>query len=204
MSVATVGGMGTAARSSSSAARAMPLREPAKAAPRRVTPLRLVPKRRSSAARTPFVVVIVSLLVVGLLGLLLLNLMVQRGSFELHTLSKQGRALDLQEQTLSNRVQGLQAPGVLAQRAASLGMVPGGPPAFLQLPSGRVLGEARPGVAPVTLLPAKATTSTASTASTASTTSTQRNRPAASKPATSKPATSKPDSSETPSRPTQP
>jgi hypothetical protein len=126
----------------------MPLRKPAaKPEPRRAAPLRLVPKRRSSAARTPFVVVVVALLITGLLGLLLLNMIVAQGSFQLHALNKQGKALDQREQALSNRVQALQAPGVLAQRATALGMVPGGPPAFLQLPSGKVLGLPTAGVA---------------------------------------------------------
>lgn len=145
----------------------VPLRAPsqpvAKPEPRRTSPLRLVPKRRSSAARTPFVVVVVTLLVSGLLGLLLLNMVVAQGSFQLHALSKEGKALDLREQELAKQVQALQAPGVLAERAAALGMVPGGPPAFLQLPSGTVLGQPTAGVAPPPAPPKAAPTSVAST-----------------------------------------
>ncbi|MCW2543571.1 MAG: Septum formation initiator [Frankiales bacterium] len=136
-------------------------RPSAKAAPRKATPLKLVPSARSTAARTPFVVVVVTLLVSGLLGLLLLNMVVAQGSFQLHALAKQGKDLDLHEQQLANRVQALQAPGVLAQRATALGMVPGGPPAFLELPSGKVLGQPTAGVAPAPVVTAPpATTGT--------------------------------------------
>ncbi len=132
----------------SSATHSVPLRTPTtKGDTRRATPLRLVPQRRSSAAKTPFVVVVVVLLVGGLLGLLLLNTLVAQDSFALHKLAASGKALEQREQDLSRQVQALQAPAALAARATALGMVPGGPPAFLQLPSGRVLGQPMPGVA---------------------------------------------------------
>lgn len=131
---------------------AIPLRPqrtaPVEAAPRRVGALRLVPQRRSSAARTPFVLVVVALLVSGLLGLLLLNTLVAQDSFTLHDLNKQGKALQQREQDLTKQVEALKAPAALAAQATTLGMVAGGPPAFLQLPSGRVLGQPMPGVAP--------------------------------------------------------
>jgi hypothetical protein len=152
----------------------------AKAAPRKATPLKLVPSARSTASRTPFVVVVVTLLVSGLLGLLLLNMVVAQGSFQLHALAKQGKALDLREQALANQVQALQAPGVLAQRATQLGMVPGGPPAFLELPSGKVLGQPTAGVAPapvVTAPPAAATTATKTTATPATKPTAKANQP---------------------------
>lgn len=114
---------------------------------RRASTLWLVPQRRSSAAKAPFVVVVVLLLVGGLLGLLLLNTLVAQDSFALHKLAATGKSLELREQDLSRQVQALQAPAALAARATALGMVPGGPPAFLQLPSGRVLGQPMPGVA---------------------------------------------------------
>jgi hypothetical protein len=140
------------ALTSGSAARtlSLPLRSPLpKAAPKRSTPLRLVPQRRSSAAKAPFVLVVVTLLVGGLLGLLLLNTLVAQDSFQLHDLGKQGKALAQQEEDLSRQVQALQAPGELAARASALGMVPGNAPAFLRLSDGKVLGVASAGAAPV-------------------------------------------------------
>lgn len=110
--------------------------------------LRLVPQRRSSAAKMPFVLVVVTILVGGLLGLLLLNTLVAQGSFRLSDLAKTSKGLQLQEQDLTKQVEALEAPAALAARATQLGMVPGGPPAFLKLPEGKVLGQPEPGVAP--------------------------------------------------------
>lgn len=134
---------------------AVPLRTQGSAkAPRKAPTLRLVPKRHSSAAKMPFVLVVVAILVGGLLGLLLLNTLVAQGSFRLHDLSTQSKQLDLREQDLAKQVEALQAPAALAAQASSFGMVQGGPPAFLQLPSGKVLGQPMPGVAPVVAGPA--------------------------------------------------
>lgn len=159
---------------SAATARAVPLRLPQTSPGTRSLPstrglLRLVPQRRSQARRTPFVVVLVTLLVGGLLGLLLLNTLVAQDSFTLHDLAKQSRELQLREQQLAGQVEAAQAPSRLAAQATRMGMVPGGPPAFLRLPDGRVLGEATKGkavVAPVAPKPS-ATTAPARTTTTA-------------------------------------
>ena len=150
------------------AARTVPLRSPSAPAPKALPSarglLKLVPQRRSQAAKTPFAIVLVVLLVGGLLGLLLLNTLVAQGSFTLHDLTNQSRDLQLREQQLAGQVEDEQAPGKLAQRAAKLGMVPGGPPAFLHLPDGRVLGKATQGkAAPVVVAPKPVTTAPATT-----------------------------------------
>ena len=76
-------------------ARAVPLRAPetpaATGLPSARGLLRLVPQRRSTAAKTPFAVVLVVLLVGGLLGLLLLNTLVAQGSFRLSRLGAESR-----------------------------------------------------------------------------------------------------------------
>lgn len=155
-------------------ARAVPLRVPdGRTAPTpRTLPaprslLRLVPQRRSQASRTPFAVVLVVLLVGGLLGLLLLNTLVAQGSFTLHDLATRSKALQLREQQLAGQVQAEQAPGQLADRATKLGMVPGGPPAFLRLADGQVLGTPTKGqavVKPVAPPPASTAASPAAAA----------------------------------------
>ena len=173
--------MSPATGAAATATRALPLRSPLTtpaSRPVRTAALRLVPQRRSQAAKTPFVVVVVAILVGGLLGLLLLNTLVAQDSFALHDLAQKGRALDQQEQDLARQVQAAQAPAALAARATELGMVPGGPPAFLELPSGRVLGQPTPGVAPV--------------ASTTWTAPKPPAKPAAAKPGATKPAATKP------------
>jgi cytoskeletal protein RodZ len=147
------------AMTSGSAARA--LRAPAPVV--RPRALRLVPQRRSSAARAPFAVVVVVLLVGGLLGLLMLNTMVAQGVFRLHDLTVQGKVLDDREEVLSRQVQTLQAPTSLSQRATAFGMVPGGPPMFLRLSDGAVLGipGAPAAAAPAPPAPAPAAPATA-------------------------------------------
>ena len=135
-STARAVGQGSTARVAGSRARVMP-----GSVPRRTAALRLVPQRRSSAANAPFAVVLVCLLAGGLLGLLLLNTLVAQQSFRLHDLASRAAVLQEQEQAMTRQTQTLQAPGVLAARALRLGMVEGGPPAFLRLSDGAVLGK---------------------------------------------------------------
>lgn len=97
-----------------------------------------------TAARTPFVLLIVVLLGSGLITLLLLNSALNQGSFELSKLERKTDELTDEQQALQQDVDAYSAPGALERRARQLGMVPGGTPAFL-LPDGRVLGK--PGVA---------------------------------------------------------
>ena len=125
--------------------------------------LRLVAARRSSAARTPFVLVVVLILVTGLLGLLALNTVLAQDAFKLHALQVSSRVLADREQALQRQVADLQSPQSLAARATRLGMVQGGPPAFLRLPDGTVLGAPEPGAAPLPITitaPAAVTTVT--------------------------------------------
>jgi hypothetical protein len=122
--------------------------------PARPAYLRLVAARRSQAAKAPFIMVVVGILGAGLLGLLLLNTVLAQDAFRLHTLQLQSHALADQEQALQRDVERLQSSGSLAQRATALGMVPGGPPAFLRLSDGTVLGAPAPGRAPVVPPPA--------------------------------------------------
>ena len=155
----------------------------------RAASLRLVPQRRSSAAKAPFVVAVVVLLVGGLLGLLLLNTVVAQDAFRLHDLQKQGRVLGDREQALAKQVQALQAPGSISDRAIALGMVPGGVPVFLRLPDGAVLGAATaPGSAPAPVRPAAPAATRPGVATAA--------KPTAAKPPAAKPTAAKPTAAE--------
>ena len=100
----------------------------------------LFPSGAGSAARTPFVLLVVVLLGSGLITLLLLNSALNQGSFELSNLEKKTDELTDEQQALQQQVDGYSAPGALERRARELGMVPGGNPAFL-LPDGTVLGK---------------------------------------------------------------
>lgn len=140
-------------------------------APRRTT-LQLVPSSRTSAPRTRFVALVAALLVTGLLGLLMLNTVLARNAFAVYNLSTQTRALDDSEQGLQREVELLRSPQNLAKRASELGMVQAGPPAFLRLSDGAVLGATEPAGAAPAVVPSPAKPSAA----------TVKPSPAASKP----------------------
>ncbi len=111
-------------------------------------PLQVVPSLRHRVARGPFVSMVVAVLAAGLLALLGLNTVLAQGSFRQHALQVQAKQLADREQDLRHQVDALQAPAALAAAAQAQGMVPAGPPAFLRLPDGAVLGEAAPATAP--------------------------------------------------------
>ncbi|MCA1223621.1 septum formation initiator family protein, partial [Streptomyces sp. 8L] len=122
----------------------------------------LLPSGSGPAARTPFVLLVVLLLAGGLITLLMLNSSLNEGSFKLSRLKKQTQDLTDEQQALQRDVDDRSAPGALAQRARTLGMVPGGNPAFLR-PDGTVLGlptraHALPPPAPAPSRPAPAAT----------------------------------------------
>ncbi|MBC9712213.1 cell division protein FtsL [Streptomyces sp. TRM66268-LWL] len=108
---------------------------------------RLLPAGPTSAARTPFVLLIVVLLGGGLIVLLMLNSALNEGSFQLSKLRRETTELTDVQQELETEVDGYSAPDALERRARELGMVPGGPPAFLA-PDGKVRGTAEEATAP--------------------------------------------------------
>ena len=107
-------------------------------------PLRLVAPVRSRAGRAPFVVVVLTVLGIGLVGLILLSTVLQAQAFEIARLQSKADALTVQEQDLRREVERLQAPADLAQRAVQLGMVPNTNPVFLRSSDGKVVGDPVP------------------------------------------------------------
>lgn len=102
--------------------------------------LRVVDDPQFRPPRVPFVLFVVVLLVAGLVGLLLLNTELQRGTFHVTALNKQAQQLRDQQEDLEHQVRTLEAPQNLANRALRLGMVPNPNPVFLRLSDGKVLG----------------------------------------------------------------
>ncbi|MFC8204325.1 MULTISPECIES: FtsB family cell division protein [Streptomyces] len=100
---------------------------------------RLMPSGPSTAARTPFVLLVVLLLAGGLISLLLLNSALNEGSFRLSKLKRETTELTDEQQALQRDVDSYSEPDALERRARELGMVPGGSPAFLN-PDGTVSG----------------------------------------------------------------
>ncbi|MBI3685763.1 MAG: septum formation initiator family protein [Actinobacteria bacterium] len=99
------------------------------------------------APRTPFAILVLALLGVGLVLMLMLNGALAADSFRQRELQQQLTGLSLQEQDLRRQVDGLQAPAALAEAARRLGMVPSGDPAFIVFaPDGsrQVIGSPAP------------------------------------------------------------
>ncbi|TCM50381.1 hypothetical protein [Kribbella sp. VKM Ac-2568] len=90
--------------------------------------------------RMPFVIFVLSLLAAGLVGLLLLNTELQRGTFQVTSLNQQADQLRDQQEQLERQVRTLESPQNLADRALKMGMVPNPNPVFLRLSDGQVLG----------------------------------------------------------------
>lgn len=107
-------------------------------------PLRLVAPVRSQAKRAPFVVVVLSVLGVGLVGLILISTVLQAQAFEIAKLQSQATELEIRQQGLEQDVERLQAPANVAERATGLGMVPNANPVFLDPSAGQVVGKPVP------------------------------------------------------------
>jgi hypothetical protein len=120
--------------------------------------LRLVaPIRVRKASRGMFVIVLASILGVGLLGMLIINTSLAQGAFTLSELRSTQAELSRTEATLTESVAALAAPIILEEKARSLGMVPSSTPAFIQIPSGKVLGKPKPAPGARIATPADAT-----------------------------------------------
>lgn len=104
--------------------------------------LAVVPRRRTATPRVPFVTLVSLVLVGGVVGLLMFNTSMQQASFAERALSGQASTLTAREQSLQMDLDDLRDPQEVAERAQSLGMVPAGTPAFLNLADGSITGEA--------------------------------------------------------------
>jgi type IV secretory pathway VirB10-like protein len=106
--------------------------------------LRPVRRPRTRLARLPFVIVLIGIFALGMTGLLMLNTTLQGQAFEARRLDTQSAQLGYTEASLQRQVDQLRSPASQAQRASSLGMRANPSPAFLLLPSGKIIGEANP------------------------------------------------------------
>ncbi len=115
-----------------------------------------------AARRTPFVLLILGLLVGGMGLLLALNTASAANEVARHDLASGDQSAAARLVELENQVQDSAAPANLAAAAAALGMVPAGNPGFLEIGATgrvRVLGRAAPASAvPVVIWHPAATT----------------------------------------------
>ena len=112
--------------------------------------LTVVPQRamgRTQAARTPFAILVIGMLVAGVVGLLMFNTNMQQASFRATALQKQAAELTAKQQSLSMELDQLRDPQRLAVAAKGLGMVAPAQPAFIRLSDGRILGTPAPATA---------------------------------------------------------
>ena len=107
--------------------------------------------------RARFLVLISVGLVVGVLGVLVLNTKINENAFQLDDLKDRQAALNLQEQQLAQDLAERESPGNLRAAARRLGLVPAESPAFISLPDGRVVGVPRPATDEIALSPPPAT-----------------------------------------------
>lgn len=106
--------------------------------------LRVAPPLPVLVPRTPFIALVLALVVGGVLGILVLNTKINENAFRLHDLREQQAVLDQRQSELEQRLADYESPNNLAAAACKLGLVPAGAPAFLRLPDGRVIGVPQP------------------------------------------------------------
>lgn len=111
------------------------------AAPKR---LRLVAPARSHAGPTPFVVVVITVISLGLVGLIFMSTIMQGQSFEIAELNREANALQTRQDSLVHDLDRMKSPAGLASAAVGYGMVPNTNPVFLRLRDGKVIGKPAP------------------------------------------------------------
>jgi hypothetical protein len=114
---------------------------PGPSATNRERRLRVVPPLPARMARVPFLSVLIALFGVGMVGLLMVNTTLQNQAFESRALNRQAAQLVYAEAELQSQLNQRRTPEQIATLASALGMRPNPYPAFLVVPSGKVLGE---------------------------------------------------------------
>ena len=92
-------------------------------------------------ARIPFITVLIAIFGVGMVGLLVVNTSLQNQAFESRALNRQAAQLVYAEAELQSQLNQVRTPEQIATKASALGMRANPYPAFLVVPSGKVIGE---------------------------------------------------------------
>ena len=101
-------------------------------------PLSVVPRRAPRRSRLSTVVMCALALAAALVGILLLNIQITQGQYQLTELTGQERALSQENEALTQDIEANSAPQNLAARANDLGMVPAKEVGSIDLRSGTV------------------------------------------------------------------
>ena len=124
--------------------------EVAAAEPLRITEPQLAPRLQVappapiSVPRAPFVGAMIGVVIVGVLGILLINTKTNENSFRIADLQNQASKLDNQQQDLDNQLVEISSIGNLDAAARRLGLVKSDNPAMIRLPDGKVIGVLKP------------------------------------------------------------
>lgn len=111
---------------------------------RRAALREVAPPTPAVAGNGMFALIVTGMLVLGMIGLLVLNTTLAQGAFEIGSLTQVQRDLAVNEQRLLQSVAHAEAPESLQERADALGMVPAQAPVFLRLADRKVLGRPTP------------------------------------------------------------
>ncbi len=104
-----------------------------------------------------FAIVCLGIATVGLISMLIVNTMLASGAFTVSQLQAEKALLLEQEQQLAEKVAIASSPLLLEERARGFGMVPQDAPAFLDLETGAIVGNAVPQPAPIVVDPSTGT-----------------------------------------------
>ncbi len=132
------------------------------------TRLRVVEAPRLPRSPLPFAALCAAVLVLGLVTVLMLNIKLSSGSYEVHELEARSALLSEQREALSEQLDARGSPQALSARATALGMVVNPSPAFVRLADGAVLGVPEPASAPPAPAPAPVPSPTPAASPTAS------------------------------------
>lgn len=124
-----------------SPAGARPLRDAADSARLKSAQLKVVPPRPARLARIPFIAVLIAVFGAGMAGLLMLNTTLQNQAFEGRALTRQANELVYSQAELETELSRRSSVAELGRRASALGMRANPEPAFLVVPSGKVIGK---------------------------------------------------------------
>lgn len=104
--------------------------------------LRSVPRpRREPMGPIAFAMLVIGILVAGMVGLLMLNTMLQNQAFEVRSAQRQARELGYRVSDLESQVTRANSPANLGRRAGELGMVPNPNAVFIDLRTGQITGK---------------------------------------------------------------
>ncbi|MBO3737227.1 hypothetical protein [Actinoplanes flavus] len=109
------------------------------------TRLWVAPPLPIRAPRATFAATVIAVVLVGVVGILLINTKTVERSFRLDALRKEKVALDKQQQELDRQLVEKSGPGNLAAAARRLGLVPAEAPAVIWLPEGTIVRTPVPG-----------------------------------------------------------